>query len=40
MIGKYGRQYFGDIVGPVIKQKNAIMNKDKIDKNKSVLIKV
>ena len=33
-MGIYGRQYFGDKVGPVIKQKNIIIKIDIIDKLK------
>ena len=33
-MGRYGRQYFGDKVGPVIKQKNIIIKIDIIDKLK------
>ena len=34
IMGRYGRQYFGDKVGPVIKQKNIIIKIDIIDKLK------
>ena len=33
-MGMYGRQYFGDTVGPVIKQKYIIIKIDIIDKLK------
>jgi len=33
-MGRYGRQYFGDKVGPVIKQKNIIIKIDTIDRLK------